>query len=144
VILVDTDVLVNSVNALDPRYPVATNAVFKLRQIETLCVAPQNLVEFWAVATRPVTHRNGLGMDVPSADKELGDISQLFRLLPYTPQVPVIWRRIVNTHKVSGRQTHDAHLAAFMQVHGALSILTFNGRDFSRYPGITVLDPAQV
>jgi hypothetical protein len=28
---------------------------------ETLCVAPQNLVEFWAVATR-LTERNGLGM----------------------------------------------------------------------------------
>jgi predicted nucleic acid-binding protein len=144
VILVDTDVLVHSANPADPLYLVALDALAKLRQQETLCIAPQNLTEFWAVATRPATQRNGLGLDTAAADKELEGIYQLFRLLPYTAQVPVIWRRIVNTHRVSGRQTHDAHLAAFMQAHGALSILTFNGRDFSRYPGITVLDPAQV
>jgi predicted nucleic acid-binding protein len=144
VILVDTDVLVHAANPPDPRYSVAINALAKLRQQEPLCVAPQNLVEFWTVATRPDTQRNGLGMDTASADKQLENIHGLFRLLPYTPQVPLIWRRIVNAHRVSGRQTHDAHLAAFMQVHGAMSILTFNGRDFGRYVGITVLNPAEV
>jgi predicted nucleic acid-binding protein len=52
--------------------------------------------------------------------------------------------RLVLTHNVSGRQVHDAHLVAIMQAHSITSILTFNGADFKRYPGITVLHPAQI
>jgi len=31
-----------------------------------------------------------------------------------------------------------------MQVYSVTAILTFNGNDFKRYPGITVLNPANV
>lgn len=31
-----------------------------------------------------------------------------------------------------------------MRVHGLTHLLTFNGTDFTRYPGITVLDPSAV
>jgi hypothetical protein len=42
------------------------------------------------------------------------------------------------------QQAHDAHLVAMMQVNSVASILTFNGKHFPRYPGITVLNPAEV
>jgi predicted nucleic acid-binding protein len=45
---------------------------------------------------------------------------------------------------VAGKQTHDAHLVAVMQVHSVPSILTFNGAHFTRFPGVGVIDPAQV
>jgi predicted nucleic acid-binding protein len=110
---------------------------------ETLCIAPQNVVEFWAVATRP-KGRNGLGMLASRASAEVTAILRLFALLPYSEKVLDIWRRIVLANNVSGKQVHDAHLVAMMQAHSVTSILTFNGADFARYPGITVLDPAQL
>jgi predicted nucleic acid-binding protein len=54
------------------------------------------------------------------------------------------WQRLVVTHGVSGKQAHDAHIVAMMQVHSVMSILTFNGDHFKRYPGITVLAPEKV
>lgn len=144
-ILVDTNILVHAANPLDPLHAMSKNALAKLRrQGEVLCIAPQNLVEFWAVATRPVSQRNGLGMDVASADQELESLHRLFYMLSYPAQVPRIWQRIVVAHKVLAKQAHDAHLAAMMQAHSITSVLTFNGADFTRYPGITVLDPAIV
>jgi predicted nucleic acid-binding protein len=54
------------------------------------------------------------------------------------------WQRIVVEHGVSGKQAHDAHIVAMMQVHSVMSILTFNGTHFKRYPGINVLAPEEV
>jgi len=45
---------------------------------------------------------------------------------------------------VAGKQTHDAHLVAIMEVHSVQSILTFNVGHFMRFANITVLDPAQI
>jgi predicted nucleic-acid-binding protein len=60
--LVDTDVLLRLLQPQHPQYSTAAKAVAELRQQRVdLCIAPQNLVEFWVVATRPVAN-NGLGM----------------------------------------------------------------------------------
>lgn len=144
-VLIDTNILLHTANPLDPLHAVSRNALATLRrQAEVLCVAPQNLVEFWAVATRPTSQRNGLGMDVASAEQELESIRRLFHLLAYPPHVSRMWQRIVVTQKVLARQAHDAHLAAMMHVHSIESILTFNGADFMRFPGITPVNPAQL
>jgi predicted nucleic acid-binding protein len=39
---------------------------------------------------------------------------------------------------------HDARLVAAMNVYGIKGILTFNGRDFSRYPSIRAERPRDV
>ncbi len=66
-----------------------------------------------------------------------------FRLLEGKPGVAAAWEALVVRHGISGKQAHDAHLVAIMQVYEVTDILTFNGSDFRRYPGIQVLDPAQ-
>jgi predicted nucleic acid-binding protein len=143
VILTDTNILLRSLQTSVARYSVVDNALDQLRQKrEVLCVAPQNLVEFWSVATRPLGE-NGLGMTPSRAAMEITAIVRLFHLLPYTTEVLETWRRIVLTHAVSGKQTHDAHLVAIMQVHSVASILTFNGGHFTRFRGIQVIDPSQ-
>ncbi len=74
-ILVDTNILVRAANPPDPLHPVVKGALAKLRQRgETLCIAPQNLVEFWSVVTRPAS------MDVASAEKEIESVNRLFLL----------------------------------------------------------------
>lgn len=105
-------------------------------------MAVQNFVEFWTVATRPV-ESNGLGMTTEEAAQELAVLKDLFRLLTEPSSIFEEWERLVTTCRVSGRATHDARLAATMRLHCITKILTFNGSDFRRFPGITVLDPAQ-
>jgi hypothetical protein len=43
-------------------------------------------------------------------DRDSRRYKYLFRLLPYTPEVPEQWRRIVTVYGISGKQTHDAQL----------------------------------
>ena len=142
--LVDTNILLRVLNPNDPQYDAAANALAKLKiRNETLCIVPQNLIEFWAVATRPLD-KNGLGMTTAEAESEITSIRQFFRLLPYTTEVLEAWQRLVVRHGVLGKQSHDAHLAAIMQVHAVTDILTFNVDDFSRFPEIKAVDPAVV
>jgi predicted nucleic acid-binding protein len=142
-ILADTNVLLRSLYPDHPHYSAAEKALAVLRlRREVLCVAPQNLVEFWAVATRP-RNENGLGMSPARAATEIVTLRRFFRLLPWTLDVLEAWQQMVVDLRISGKQTHDTHLVAIMQVHGITDILTFNVPDFRRFPGVSVLDPAQ-
>jgi len=143
-VLTDSNILVRSIYPQDPQHVTAVGALSALRRRnETLCIAPQNLIELWVVATRPRAD-NGLGMDIATVSREISELRELFFVLPYTSGVVQEWQRIVTTQAVSGKQTHDAHLVAMMQVHSVASILTFNGKHFKRYPGITVLNPEEI
>ena len=75
---------------------------------------------------------------------ELARLKAHFLLLPETPDFVAEWEKLVVAHDVKGRPAHDARLVAAMLVHGIGRILTFNVRDFARYPGVAVLDPDQV
>lgn len=142
--LVDTNVLGRRAQPSHPMHPAATAAIDRLMEREEpLYVAVQNLMEFWAVATRPAS-ANGLGLSPDQAALELEAIEQVFELLPETAEVYPAWRKLVREVGVSGRQVHDAHLASTMLAHGIPRILTFDVSDFARYPGITALDPATV
>ena len=104
------------------------------------CIVPQNLVEFRAVATRPLAV-NGLGMGQADVKIEIARILQLFVLFEETPAIFAEWRRLVETYGSEGKQNHDARIVAAMNVHGITAILTFNADDFVRYPGLTVYKP---
>ena len=139
--LADTNILTRWTQPHLPEYAHVISAVEALRERgEAVFVTPQNLIEFWSVATRPVTV-NGLGMSPAEADQELQRFELLFPLLPDTPAIYQEWRTLVVTVGVSGRQAHDARLAAAMRAHGVTHLLTFNTADFVRYPGITVISP---
>lgn len=74
----------------------------------------------------------------------MGKLLNFFLFLDDTPSVFRYWLALVTAHAVSGKQVHDARLAAVMEAHGVASILTFNTRDFSRYLGLTATDPTAV
>jgi predicted nucleic acid-binding protein len=83
-------------------------------------------------------------MSPARAAAEIGALRRFFRLLPATPDVLEAWQDIVVRLGISGKQTHDAHLVAAMEVNSVTHILTFNAVDFRRFPGITVLEPTHV
>jgi predicted nucleic acid-binding protein len=141
-VLADTNILLRSLHPEHHHYPIAQNAIATLRRGNVLCIASQNLVEFWAVSTRP-DDENGLGMTHARAAEEIRKLRRFFRLLPPCSGVLDIWQRMVLDLSVTGKQTHDAHLAATIRFYSVDAIVTFNVRDFGRY-GITVIDPSQV
>jgi hypothetical protein len=65
-------------------------------------------------------------------------------LLPDDARVYATWKGLVSTHDVRGVQVHDAKLAAAMIAHQIPHILTLNVADFSRYPGIDAVHPADI
>jgi predicted nucleic acid-binding protein len=103
-------------------------------------VAPQNLIEFWAVATRP-PKANGLGFATERVVEEVGRFEGVFRVIDEPAQAFRRWRQLAEAHSVKGRQVFDARLVAVMLESGIGHILTFNVDDFRRYPGITAVSP---
>jgi len=142
--LADTNILIRRIDRAHAQQVEATTAVRALlRSGERVCVAPQNMIEFWNVCTRPV-ERNGLGLSPAEADREASRLEGILTLLPDVPAIYPEWRRLVVAHSVSGVQVHDARIVAVMNVYGISNLLTFNGPDFSRYPGIHVIHPKDV
>ena len=143
-VLVDTNILLRFVQPEHPHCEIVEHAVGILRtRNEALNVVAQNLIEFWAVATRPLA-ANGLGMTIEMVTKELIALRRLFSLLPEQGAIFEEWERLVTTHRVSGRNVHDTRLVAAMKLHGLKRILTFNVADFTRYPDIEVIQPQSV
>ena len=142
--LADTNVLLRLLQPEHPQYQIAAMALAGLRRQESdLCIAPQNLVEFWAVETRPVKE-NGLGLSPLTTAGEVRVLRDLFRVLEGKPGIAEAWEKLVSGHLVSGKQAHDAHLVAVMNVHGVRRILTFNGADFRRYGSVEVIAPSSI
>jgi predicted nucleic acid-binding protein len=141
---VDTNVLLRSIDDGHVAQPIVQNGLFALRDRgEILSIFPQNLVEFWAVATRPIAN-NGLGWSVDLAQQELEDLKNLFALLSETDAILPEWERLVVFHRVIGKQAHDARLVAAMRVHQVTHLLTFNTDDFKHYTEITVVNPQNI
>lgn len=142
-VLVDTNVLLRRIQPLHDHHRHAVDATARLvESAEPVHVTPQNVVEFWAVATRPVAG-NGLGLPTTTAVAEIARIERVFALLPDHPAIYDHWKRLVATHGVIGNQVYDARLVAAMMAHGVGRILTFNTGDFTRY-GIEVIHPSAV
>ena len=142
--LADTNILLRLLQRSDPEHWLVRAALRTLHgRGERICFAPQNLVEFWCVCTRP-TSANGFGLTVAETDRRARVIERLFVLLPDGPAVHAQWRHLVVAHAVSGVQVHDARLVALMRVHGLRSLLTFDVADFARYPGISAVHPQDI
>jgi predicted nucleic acid-binding protein len=142
--LLDTNVLLRAVHKTAVQHPLALDALSSLAaRGESLCLTAQILVEFWAVATRPV-EANGFGWEPKLAEAEIQRLLNEFSLLDETPVIFAHWLHLVTTLNVLGKKVHDARLIAVMQAHGVTHLLTFNREDFVRYAGITLVHPGEV
>src|SRR5690349_1390361 len=100
--LLDTNIPGRLANAGDAKYVVAARAVTALhRRGEVLHVTPQNLIEFRALATRPVA-ANGLGLAAVDVESKIADFEAEFPLLPDTPAIYPAWKAVVQALGVLG------------------------------------------
>jgi predicted nucleic acid-binding protein len=142
--LVDTNVLLRLVQKNHPMRLDARRALAALRkQGEELCIIPQNLIEFYAVATRDLVD-NGLGLTVNEAAREIGKLKRIFKLRPDSQAIFIEWEQLVAQYQVIGKKAHDTRLVAAMKTHGISHILTFNVKDFKRFNDITPASPQTI
>jgi len=139
--LIDSNILLRWVKPDERDYPIVVSAIDAiLRDGGVLCYTSQNVAEFWNTCTRPLD-QNGFGLSPQETDGRPRAFEDKLQLLPDTVAVHQEWRALLVTHNVSGVQVHDARLGAAMRIHGIQRILTFNERDFARYPDIQAVPP---
>jgi len=143
-ILSDTNVLLRMAVPAHPLSSIASKAIETLHAAgHELFIVPQNIYEFWTVATRTTAY-NGLGMSPNDAEQALSDLFDLFRMLRDERAIYEVWLELVTRHSVAGVKSYDARLAAAMRRHQLDALLTFNPSDFRRYAHVNVLEPEKV
>lgn len=139
--LVDTNILLRMTRRSDPQHQLVDAALAQLAgQGTILHYTHQNIAEFWNALTRPLA-RNGFGLTVADAERQVRAIELGMIFLPDNEAVYREWRTIVVQHGVSGVQVHDARLAATMHVHRVGHILTLNVSDFNRFDRLIAVHP---
>jgi predicted nucleic acid-binding protein len=139
VALLDTNVLVYAAYRRSPLHGPASQLVeeaLKDRR-RRYCIAPQNLVEFCAVATRPRFVNPPLAMDeVLRMTSLLYRSRRLAKIYPRRGTVSRTVREgaILNA---TGTDWYDLYLAMTMREAGVKVIITENIDDFRRFPFVT-------
>lgn len=143
-VLLDTNIVIRVLQASHVDAKSAVEAIRKLRESkQELLIVPQNLYEFWVVATRP-KQQNGLGMNVIDAASLQQMCVDQFRLLRDERGIYDRWSEIVQESQTIGKNAHDARLVAAMLKHSIPSLLTFNTQDFQRFSKIRTYSPADI
>src|SRR5215510_283715 len=120
----DTNILLRIAEPAHPLHAETLNALAALRTTgASVSIIPQNVIEFWNVATRPA-EKNGLGFTRQQALAEVEKIERLFQLILDAPAIYPEWKRLVIAHAVEGKQVHDTRIVAAMNVHGITQLLT--------------------
>ncbi len=133
--LLDTNVLVHAAYRNSPLHPAAAELVERgLRRSGLYCIAPQNLVEFAAVASRP------RWVSLPLSAAELLHMGELLyrsrRLAKIYPRRGTVVRAIREgaALEITGPRWYDLFLAVTMRDAGVEEIITEDVRDFARIP----------
>ena len=140
--LADTNLLLRMADPTSPQHPIATQALARLfSQGDEVYLTPQNFIEFWAVATRPV-EANGFGWNSERTAKEVTELQERFPLLPDSPDIFTHWLELVKRLPIHGKRVHDARLVAVLQAHTVEHLITFNTSDFAAFSSIvSLVDP---
>ena len=142
--LIDTNILLRASDRSSPRYELAVNSVASLiAQGHEGIIAPQVLIEFWVVATRPI-EVNGLGWSIERTEKKINQLISQFTLVEETEAIFARWLELVTRYQIKGKRTHDARLMAVASAHEISHILTFNPKDFTKIEELTIIHPDEV
>lgn len=139
-ILVDTNIWIRFEDNQSPHQQLAQRTLDRLvRDQVELCSCAQVLIEFWAVASRPI-EANGLNFDAARIQLAITKILSATTLLPEPPDIASHWLELASAHQPVGKTVHDLRIVALMVASGVNDILTLNSTDFSRYGEIKVVD----
>lgn len=131
--MLDTSVLVRYAGPASIGRQHAWEAVARLKKEATQgAVCPHVLIEFWAVATRPLD-KNGLAMTFVEAKEWVNRFTdELFQVIDDTPKTYEKWLELVFDYSVSGFHTYDAKVVASAIAGMCDGVIAFDG-DFKKY-----------
>lgn len=142
-VLVDTSIWVRYLQTDSPLKLACMRAIEDCRSSgQTLCICAQVVIEFWAVASRPL-QSNGLGMSAADVDSAVEDLLGLCQLLEEPSNMAARWRALARKYGPVGKPCHDLRLVALAEAHGIKKVLTLNALDFARFKEIEAVSPVQ-
>jgi toxin-antitoxin system PIN domain toxin len=141
VIAIDTNVLVYAHRAESPWHAAASACLRAVAEGGAAWALPWPCVhEFLAIVTHPRIYRPPTPVEraVEQVDAWL-ESPTVVRLGEAEGHWPAL-RALVLGGKVVGPQVHDARIAALCTTHGVRELWSAD-RDFSRFPGLKVVNP---
>jgi predicted nucleic acid-binding protein len=142
--LLDTNILLRSRDLASPDYNLVDRTIRYLISNKHRCfMTSQVLIEFWVVATRPVSV-NGLRWTPEETELAVQMLINQFEWLEETPDIFRIWLSLATTQRISGKRIHDLRIQAVALAHNISHILTLNPKDFVAVEGITIVHPNSI
>jgi predicted nucleic acid-binding protein len=140
--LVDTNVLVYRADRDSAFHLPSVNLINRgLRGGIPLCLAPQNLTEFYAVVTSPKRVANPIAPVDARAEIEKYLQSQNIRKIYQTAALMSKLRELIDKYRPTRQQIFDLQLVATMLINNITRIYTFNAKHFQPYQEIEVITP---
>lgn len=140
--LLDTNVLIYALDPTSTLYPACDALLERTKTAGAgLCIAPQNLAEFYAIVT------NGRRVPTPRTPEEALAVVEQFlerpglELLPVPTDMVARWIALVRRRPVVGGDLFDVQLVATMLGNGITRIYTCNRDDFAPFAELEVLIP---
>lgn len=140
--LLDTNVLIYALDPTSTFHPACHALLERTKTAGAgLCIAPQNLAEFYAIVT------NSRRVPTPRTSDEAVAVVEQFlerpglELLPVPTDVVARWITLLRRHAVVGGDLFDIQLVATMLGNGITRIYTFNRDDFAPFTELEVLTP---
>jgi predicted nucleic acid-binding protein len=129
---VDTNVFLSATAVARAEHEAALAFLERGFQDRSLFLSGQVLREYVAVATRPAA-ANGLGLGAADAIGNARQFLERCNFLREDEGVRDALLRLVENTSCTGKQVHDANIAATMLAHGVRLLVTLNPRDFERF-----------
>ncbi len=136
--LVDSNVLVYRVDSRDPRkQKIASDLLRRGLADESIRIAHQAVIEFYAAVTRP-QRGSGPLLSVADATRETEDLLILFPVLYPTEETVRAAMLAAAAYQLSW---FDAHMWAYAATNGLTELLSEDFQHGRRYGTVRVVDP---
>lgn len=140
-IAVDTNILVYAHREDSPFHEVAAGRLSELAEGQAAWAIPWPCVhEFIAIATHPRIYDPPTPLAVALGQVDAWLEAPTLALLAESDQHWPTLRALAETGQVIGARIHDARIAALCVQHGVRELWSAD-RDFSRFGGLTVVNP---
>jgi hypothetical protein len=141
VIAVDTNILVYAHREDSPFHAAAFRRVVELAEGQALWAIPWPcLHEFVAIATHPRIYAPPTPLTRALEQIDAWLESPTLALLAETASHWTTLRPMLESGRIAGPQVHDARIVALCRQHGVRQLWSAD-RDFTRFAGLTVVNP---
>lgn len=134
--LVDSNIFIYSINKRSPKHKIAQQFL-KENQLN-LDITHQNILE----VIRVLTHRKfSSKITIENALNLIIEIVRLCRVISPNQDTIYVALELIKLNKLKGNRIFDAYLTATAVTNGIFEIATDNTRDFTKFPGIKIINP---